>query len=144
MKWLFRFAALVALALWTAALFAPFQIRCLIHCLNLPLHDEHAGYWILALGWFLGPLSLSLAWYVNVPLFICVTRLGLGRHPGTRTTIVGLILALTALLPVTGVDIETSGWATLRGPAIWLWLLSFCVVTIATIGASPASRAPID
>jgi hypothetical protein len=81
----------------------------------------------IEVGW-IGPLVLSVAWYGNFLLLICIVMLLRGRVPSFALATVSLGLAVSGLLPIGGLE-ERWGvpWSLVRGPAVWLWLASFVI-----------------
>lgn len=112
-------AALLAVSFWLMSLFADVQIYG-------PGRSMVGGWFLLAVGWFAGPLSLSVAWYANIPLFVCLWRMLLGRLPNFWLASIALSIALSSLLPMLMGNMVT----LVRGPGVWLWLASFLVIWI--------------
>lgn len=142
--WLFRFAALTAVALLSLALRADFYVA---HCYGcVPLDNAGSPGWLLfAWGW-LGPLAGSIAWYSNLLLLSMVIRLFRGKSPSLALAATGFAVSLTALLPHFIFDFERDGQfhpQIISGPAVWLWIGAFalCAVT-ALVGrfAQPSAR----
>jgi hypothetical protein len=122
---------LFAALLWVVSLLAPVDIYPLFH----PSHaskGQGAGGWLLfVLGWFWGPMGLSIAWYGNVSLLICIGILLAGRVPGFKLATTGRGLGLSGLLPVYYFDMVWGQTPSLvRGPAVWAWLAAFAIVWI--------------
>lgn len=134
----YRTASLPALTLFVAALYAPVTSVSFKH----PEHTEVLrGYFIAASGW-LGPLSLSVAWYANIPFVRCAYQLAQGRAPSETWAWAGLFLALSTFIPQVAWDSDGfSHFAFLYGLAVWLWLASFVVVLVAVyLPPGPPSR----
>jgi hypothetical protein len=74
-------------------------------------------------GW-LGPLGLSVAWYANIPLLLCASKMFRGKPPKISLSLGGAFVAYTALLPHFVPDMSRGGWQPedLFGPALWIWL----------------------
>jgi hypothetical protein len=124
--------AIVA-ALWIGALIAPDLATC-----TYGQPEWGRGYITLLTGWA-GPLMMfwrqslgMFAWYGNVLLPICMARMLSGRAPAVQHAIPGLVLALTALAPLSFYS-EARGVDPLcgRGPGFWLWLAAFAVAAAA-------------
>ena len=114
----------LATALWVGSLFADMGIYPLAH--DVPHVDS--GWVLLRYGW-LGPFVLSIGWYGNFPLLICIVTLLRGRVPSFALATASLAIAASSLLPIVGLDPR---WdvplSLIRGPAVWLWLASFVIV----------------
>ena len=115
---------LLAAALWVGSLFADMGI----YPLGNGVSHEDSGWVLLRWGW-IGPLVLSVAWYGNIPLLICIAMLLGSRRPGLGLATVSLGIAASGLLPMYTYDmVPGSTWSLVRGPAVWLWLASFVIV----------------
>lgn len=118
-------AAMIAGLFWALSLFAIVRI-CALNGLERNSFDSPMGWAVLALGWLIGPVSLSIAWYANIPLLVCIGTLFRGRVPNFWLASASLGLALTGLLPL-----HLSGqWSLLRGLAVWCWLGAFAAIWI--------------
>ena len=116
---------LLSAGLWTASLFADLGFYPLFHA---SAYSPGTGWTLLIWGW-LGPTGLSVAWYGNIPLLICIAMLLCSRTPSFRLATVSLGIAASGLLPVYTYDmVPGSPWTLVRGPAVWLWLASFVIV----------------
>jgi len=128
---------LLAAALWVGSLFADMGIY--------PLADDVAhvdsGWVLLRYGW-LGPFVLSVGWYGNFPLLICIVMLLRGRAPSFTLATVSLGIAASSLLPIVGLD---GRWGVplslVRGPAVWLWLASFVIAWLPAAHSRWVARA---
>ena len=114
---------LLAAVIWIGSLFAGMGIY--------PLADDvphvDSGWVLLRYGW-LGPFVLSVGWYSNFPLLICIVILLRGRAPSFALATVSLGIAASSLLPIVGLDPRWGvPWSLVRGPAVWLWLTSFVI-----------------
>jgi hypothetical protein len=124
--------AIVA-ALWIGALLAPDLATC-----TYGEPEWGRGYVTLVTGWaaprmiFWHPSFAMFAWYGNVLLLMCMARMISGRPPVLPYAISGLMLAVSALAPVSFYS-EARGADPLcaRGPGFWLWLASFGVTAAA-------------
>jgi hypothetical protein len=128
---------LLAAALWVGSLFADMGIYPLAD--NVPHVDK--GWVLLRYGW-LGPFVLSVGWYGNFLLLICIVMLLRGRAPGFTLATVSLGIAASSLLPIVGLDPRWDVPLSLvRGPAVWLWLASFVIAWLPAAHSRWASRA---
>ena len=115
---------LLAAALWVGSLFADMGI----YPLGNGVSHEDSGWVLLRWGW-IGPLVLSVAWFGNILLLICIVMLLCGRIPNFVLATVSLGIAASGLLPIVGLDPRWDVPLSLvRGPAVWLWLASFVIV----------------
>lgn len=122
----YQLAIVVSLGVWIASNF--------VSCAQVVEASRYAprsvdvmnGSRLTALGW-LGPLTLSFAWYANIPYFYSIWKLFRG-HASWRVALIAFCLALTALLPH-AIYSEVDGWhrAYIVGPALWLWLCAFAI-----------------
>ena len=115
-------------AAYTAALFAPgYQVTEGGQILHRTV-DLIPGWRLALLGW-IGPLECCFAWFANIPLAFCAFKLTQGKLPGRFTAVLTACLALSALLPQL-IFQPADGWHVgyVRGPAVWLWLLSIAVI----------------
>lgn len=132
-----RTIAIAAVAIYAAALIAPgYQLTeggKILH----PRVEVIWGWRLAAFGW-LGPLELSFAWFANIPLAICVIKIFRGKAPGHAIVAMAVCLGLSALLPLRVFD-PIYGWSMgfVRGPTIWLWLVSIAMTVVAAIAARP-------
>lgn len=126
--------AIVA-TLWIGALSSPDLATCAYDRPQWAL-----GYMTLITGWA-GPLMMfwhpsvgMFAWYANVFLLICMARMIAGRAPRLQHAVPGLMLALTALAPLSFYS-EARGQDPLcaRGPGFWLWIAAFAVTAAAAV-----------
>jgi hypothetical protein len=132
-------AALIAALFWIVSLSVDVQI----YDFRDAAYDSRTkGLILLIFGWLFGPLGLTVAWYANLPLLVCIGLMLFGRVPSFLTASVSLVLALTALFPMYFWDPRWGGGLSfVRGPAIWLWLASFVTVWLAVaLLAWPNSR----
>ena len=83
---------------------------------------------------FWHPSVGMFAWYANVFLLICMARMTVGRAPRLQHALPGLVLALTALAPLSFYS-EARGQDPLcaRGPGFWLWIAAFAVTAAAAV-----------
>ena len=129
----YRVCFLVVLLLYATAVWA--SARQITEGSRLMPEQVEAtrGTIILAVGW-MGPLGLSFAWYANLPLAWCMSRMARGRSPGWILPQIAGALAASSLLPFR-IYSEVDGWhwGWLRGPAVWLWLSSFAVTFAAAV-----------
>lgn len=96
------------------------------------------GFEYLICGWLGVLLVSSFAWIANLTLALCMISLMKCRSPYLWLATLSLGLALTALLPIRSLmsldlDGSLTGYGTVRGPAVFLWLTSFCVLWITTV-----------
>ena len=94
-----------------------------------PRHVDYlTGLNLLAFGW-LGPMQASFAWYANLPLVFCLVQMLRAQPPSFGLTSFTALLAATSLLPFANLS-ALDGWhmGLVRGPAVWLWLASFCML----------------
>jgi hypothetical protein len=133
--------AIVA-TLWTGAMVTPDLATC---AYGEPLWA--LGYQTLLTGW-VGPLMVfwhpsfgMFAWYANVFLLICLVQMFRGRAPAAPHAVSGLMLALTALAPISFYS-EARGEDALcaRGPGFWLWIAGFVVTAAAAAWESSHPR----
>ena len=121
---------LFAGTLWVGSLFA----RVVAYPLIAGPRDELPGWLVLIAGWFFGPISLSIAWYANIPLLFSIGQLLIGRVPNFRFATMSVAVAATALLPVHFIDFEWGTfWCLVSGPAVWLWLASFVIAWLPSL-----------
>jgi hypothetical protein len=128
-RWLLRATAAISIALWTAALFERVDVYY-----GHGRDEYNYGWWMLALGW-LGIFGLNFAWFANFLVFMFWYKFFCGRVPGMRATLITSLLALSALGPYFLLDLEYDGRfhpELFRGPAVWIWLLSFAPVLATT------------
>jgi hypothetical protein len=116
-----RFAAGIAVALWTSSLFIP----------SLAVGGDaesalYRGSHILAIGWA-GPIGGAFAWYANIPWLVEVVRLARGKEPRLWLSAFALLLAFSMVLtPQLPIDGEASSGTPTFVAGAWVWLLSFC------------------
>ena len=128
-KSMLRIGAVIAAALWFAALFFP--------VFRVELGDQggiYDGVEVLAMGFF-GVLAGAFSWYANPYWIYATVRMALGRAPGPIGVTLNSLLAMSF---VGGIDLFGSSEGV-SGPAIpqvgaWLWLLSFAPGLIAGLG----------
>jgi hypothetical protein len=115
---------LLSAGLWAASIFTDLGFYPLFHA---PVYSPGTGWTLLIWGW-LGPTGLSVAWYGNIPLLVCIAMLLCSRRPSFGLATVSLVIAASGLLPMYTYDmIPGSTWSLVRGPAVWLWLASFVI-----------------
>ncbi len=133
--------AIVA-TLWVGAMVTPDLATCAYGRPQWAL-----GYQTLLTGWA-GPLMVfwhpsfgMFAWYANVLLLICLARMMTGRAPAVQYAVPGLMLALTALAPLSFYS-EARGEDALcaRGPGFWLWIAAFAITAAAAVWESSRWR----
>jgi hypothetical protein len=128
---------LLAAAIWVGSLFADMGIYPLAH--DVPHVDR--GWVLLRYGW-LGPFVLSVAWYGNILLLICIAMLLCGRAPSFALATVSLGIAASSLLPIVGLDGRWGvPWSLVRGPAVWLWLASLVIAWLPAAHSRWVARA---
>ena len=123
-------AGLLAALFWTLSLSADLHLDGVYRQLG---HDDESikGWYLLLVGWFFGPLGLSIAWYANILLLICIGTMFFGQVPNFWVASVAFGIAVSGLFPIYILSM-VSGYtlALVRGPAVWLWLASFLIVWI--------------
>jgi hypothetical protein len=133
--------AIVA-TLWIGAMATPDLATCAYGAPQWAL-----GYQTLLTGWA-GPLMVfwhpsfgMFAWYANAFLLICLVQMFRGRAPAAPHAVSGLMLALSALAPLTFYS-EARGEDVLcaRGPGFWLWIAAFAVTAAAAVWESSRWR----
>jgi hypothetical protein len=129
-RWLLRVAASISMALWVVSLFARVDSY---RAYSPPGYNY--GWWMLVMGW-LGPFGFNFAWFGNFLLFMFWYKFFVGRTLGMPATLITLVLILSALCPFFIFDFVYDGRfhpEFFRGPAVWLWLLSFAPVLAITV-----------
>jgi len=133
--------AIVA-TLWIGAMVTPDLATC---AYGEPLWA--LGYQTLITGWA-GPLMVfwhpsigMFAWYANVFLLISMVQMFRGRAPAAPNAVSGLLLALSALAPISFYS-EARGEDALcaRGPGFWLWIAAFVVTAAAAVWENSRCR----
>src|ERR1700730_14101636 len=100
-------AALVAALCWITSLSADVDV----YAFSDSRYDDLLRGWALLLfGWLFGPLGLTIAWYANVSLLVCICMMLSGRTPNFRFASASLGLALTGLLPMYVNNNRWRGW----------------------------------
>jgi hypothetical protein len=127
----------LAAALWIGSLFADVGV----YPLTDDVPHEDSGWVLLEYGW-IGPFVLSIAWYGNILFLICIVTLLRGRVPRFALATASLGIAASSLLPIVGLD-ERLGvpLSLVRGPAVWLWLMSFLIAWLPAAYSQWVARA---
>ena len=108
-------AGVFALVFWIAALLTPYRA-------DVAEFGGGSGWFLLVVGW-IGPFALSFAWYANIFFIIALFQLLNGRPPGFCMSSIGLVIAMTVLLPCYLAQTAIC----FSGPAVWFWLLALIV-----------------